>query len=106
MGYFKDIDLNNDEAVLKFLKGHDAYIINGDIIPYTCYSNNIKIYNLDVTDEEKYKLYGLLALDEPSFDIRMVFEMLNEEFNKKTSWILCHSKRKIRWIPCAKFRQY
>ena len=83
MGYFKDIDLNNDEAVLKFLKGHDVYIINGDIIPYTCYSNNIKIYNLDVTNEEKEKLYDLLNLDESSFDIQMQFDMLNEEFNAK-----------------------
>ena len=47
------------------------------------YANNIKIYNLNVTDEEKDKLYDLLSLDEPSFDIKIAFETLRHEFSDK-----------------------
>ena len=83
MGYFKDIDLNNDKEVLDFLKNHKKYSLMNTWNTLYGYSNNIKIYNLDVTDEEKEKLYDLLDLDESSYDIQMKFDMLNEEFNGK-----------------------
>lgn len=81
--YFKEINLDNDKEVLDFLKDHKKYSLMNTWNMLYGYSNNIKIYNLDVTDEEKEKLYDLLGLDEPSFDIQMQFDMLNEEFNKK-----------------------
>ena len=81
--YFKEVNLADDTEVLNFLKNHKKYsLMNTWNMPYS-YSNNIKIYNLDVTDEEKTKLYDLLDLDEPSFDIHMQFDILNEEFNEK-----------------------
>lgn len=81
--YFKEINLDNDKKVLDFLKNHKKYILMNTWNILYGYSNNIKIYNLDVTDEEKEKLYDLLDLDESSFDIQMQFDILNEEFNAK-----------------------
>lgn len=81
--YFKEINLDNDKEVLDFLKNHKTYSLMNTWNMLYGYSNNIKIYNLDVTDEEKEKLYDLLDLDESSFDIQMQFDMLNEEFNGK-----------------------
>lgn len=81
--YFKEINLDNDKEVLDFLKNHKKYSLMNTWNMLYGYSNNIKIYNLDVTDEEKEKLYDLLDLDKPSFDIQMQFDMLNENFNAK-----------------------
>lgn len=81
--YFKEVNLDNDKEVLDFLKNHKKYSLMNTWNMLYGYSNNIKIYNLDVTDEEKEKLYDLLDLDETSFDIQMQFDMLNEEFNAK-----------------------
>lgn len=81
--YFKEINLDNDKEVLDFLKNHKKYSLMNTWNMLYGYSNNIKIYNLDVTDEEKEKLYDLLNLDEPSFDIQIQFDMLNKEFNEK-----------------------
>ena len=81
--YFKEINIDNDKEVLDFLKNHKKYSLMNTWNMLYGYSNNIKIYNLDVTDEEKEKLYDLLNLDESSFDIQMQFDMLNEEFNAK-----------------------
>lgn len=81
--YFKEINLDNDKEVLDFLKNHKKCSLMNTWNMLYGYSNNIKIYNLDVTDEEKEKLYDLLDLDEPSFNIQMQFDMLNEEFNAK-----------------------
>lgn len=81
--YFKEINLDNDKEVLDFLKNHKKYSLMNTWNMLYSYSNNIKIYNLDVTNEEKEKLYDLLDLDETSFDIQMQFDMLNEEFNGK-----------------------
>lgn len=81
--YFKEVNLDNDKEVLDFLKNHKKYSLMNTWNMLYGYSNNIKIYNLDVTDEEKEKLYDLLDLDEPSFDIQMQFDMLNEEFTGK-----------------------
>lgn len=81
--HFKEINLDNDKEVLDFLKNHKKYSLMNTWNMLYGYSNNIKIYNLDVTDEEKEKLYDLLDLDEPSFDIQIQFDILNEEFNAK-----------------------
>lgn len=81
--YFKEINLDNDKEVLDFLKNHKKYSLMNTWNMLYGYSNNIKIYNLDTTNEEKEKLYDLLDLDEPSFDIQMQFDMLNENFNTK-----------------------
>ena len=81
--YFKEINIDNDKEVLDFLKNHKKHGPMNTWNMLYGYSNNIKIYNLDVTDEEKEKLYDLLDLDESSFGIQMQFDMLNEEFNAK-----------------------
>lgn len=81
--YFKEVNLDNDKEVLDFLTNHKKYNLMNSWNRLYGYANNIKIYNLDVTDEEKEKLYDLLSLDEPSFDIQMTFELLNQEFNEK-----------------------
>ena len=83
MGYFKDIDLNNDKEVLKFLKEHDTHIINGDIIPYTCYSNNIKIYNLDVDEKTKDFFYELLQIDDALYIASNIFNDIVKDFEKQ-----------------------
>lgn len=83
MGYFKDIDLNNDKEVLKFLKEHDTHIINGDIIPYTCYSNNIKIYNLDVDENIKNFFYELLQIKNTSYIASDIFNDIAKDFDKQ-----------------------
>lgn len=83
MGYFKDIDLNNDKEVLKFLKEHDTHIINGDIIPYACYSNNIKIYNLDVDENTKDFFYELLQIKDGSYIVSDIFNDIAKDFEKQ-----------------------
>ena len=83
MGYFKDIDLNNDKEVLKFLKEHDTHIINGDIIPYACYSNNIKIYNLDVDENIKNFFYKLLQIKDTSHIASDIFNDIVKDFEKQ-----------------------
>ena len=69
--------------MLKFLKEHDTHIINGDIIPYTCYSNDIKIYNLDVDENIKNSFYKLLQIKDASYIASDIFNNIAKDFEKQ-----------------------
>lgn len=69
--------------MLQFLKEHDTHIINGDIIPYTCYSNNIKIYNLDIDENIKNFFYKLLQIKDVSYIASDIFNNIVKDFEKQ-----------------------
>ena len=61
--FFKDINKNNKEAMIMFLKNHFRYNTTNSWNHSTSYANNMKIYNLPFTEEQKNQLYNMLSID-------------------------------------------
>ena len=76
----KEIDKNNREEMVAFLKNHYRYFTMRSWNRSTSYANNMKIYNLHLPFETKDKLYDMLEVDDVWFQLGI----LKEEFAK--SW--------------------
>lgn len=61
----KEVNLNNREEMVHFLKEHFRYNTLASWNGRTSYANNIKIHNLDLPEDIKDKLYDMLGTDEP-----------------------------------------
>lgn len=72
----KEIDKNNREDMVAFLKNHFRYSTINSWNRCTSYANNMKIYNLDLPSETKDKLYDMLEVD----DVWLQLGVLKEEF--------------------------
>lgn len=78
--FAKDIDLENEEAVLQYLKEHDLYWLANSWNRLYTFSNNVKIYNLDVDKETTDKLFELLDMD--SIETQTIFDNIVEAFQE------------------------
>ncbi len=72
----KEIDKNNREEMVAFLKNHYRYFTMRSWNRSTSYANNMKIYNLHLPFETKDKLYDMLEVDDVWFQLGI----LKEEF--------------------------
>lgn len=79
--FAKEVDLKNDEAVFEYLKKHPRYFLMNSWNRLKTFSQNIKIYNLDVDREVSDKLFDLLDVDSP--DVKFIFEDSIEFFNEE-----------------------
>lgn len=70
--FAKEVDLENEEAVFKYLKEHPLYWLMNSWNRLRTFAHNIKIYNLNVDKEVEDKLYELLDVE--SLDIKFVYE--------------------------------
>lgn len=62
--FFKEVNTNDREEMISFLKNHFRYHTMNSWNNSTSYANNVKIYNLGLTSEQDEKLYALLETDE------------------------------------------
>lgn len=70
--FAKEVDLENEEAVFKYLKEHPLYWLMNSWNRLRTFAHNIKIYNLNVDKEVEDKLYELLDVE--SLDIKFAYE--------------------------------
>lgn len=70
--FAKEVDLENEEAVFKYLKEHPLYWLMNSWNRLRTFAHNIKIYNLNVDKEVEDKLYELLDVDSP--DVKFIFD--------------------------------
>ena len=70
--FTKEVDLENEEAVFKYLKEHPLYWLMNSWNRLQTFAQNIKIYNLNVDKEVEDKLYELLDVE--SLDIKFAYE--------------------------------
>ena len=62
--FYKPVDLRNRKAMECFLKNHFRYNTMNSWNCSTSYANNVKVYNLDLSDEQENKLYSMMEVDE------------------------------------------
>ena len=60
----KEINIENREEMIQFLRNHFRYFTANRWNKMTSYANNMKIHNLDIASETKDKLYDLLDVEE------------------------------------------
>lgn len=70
--FAKEIDLENEETVFKYLKKHPLYWLMNSWNRLQTFAQNIKIYNFNVDREVSDKLFDLLDVDSP--DVKFIFD--------------------------------
>ncbi len=63
MKFAKEIDRNNREAMIDFLKNHFRYDTMNGWNRSTSYANNVKIDRIGLTHEQEMKLYDIMNID-------------------------------------------
>ena len=61
----KTVDLKDRAEMIRFLREHFRYDTLRSWNRQTSYANNMKIYNLDLPESTKDRLYDMLSADEP-----------------------------------------
>lgn len=79
MAFWKEVDKRSRRKMQKFLQEHFQYNTMNSWNRSTSYACNMKIYNLDLTDKIKDKLYELLDCEEAYEPIRDLIEDFNAE---------------------------
>ena len=83
--FAKQIDTTNRKAMIDFLKNHFRYHTMNSWNKSTSYANNVKIYNLDTTEEIKNKMYQLLEADDDDC-LSMDIQQFILDFQKETGY--------------------
>ena len=79
MAFWKAIDTRSRQKMQKFLKEHFRYATMSSWNRSTSYACNMKIYNLDVPEEVKDRLYEMLDCQEVYDRIRNLIDDFNAE---------------------------
>ena len=79
--FYKKVDLRSKKAMIEFLSGHSRYSTMSSWNCVTSYSNNIKLYNLELDREIENKLYDLIQTDEFYDELRVLFDDFAMKFN-------------------------
>lgn len=87
--FAKEIDLENEEAVFKYLKDHPLYWLMNPWNKLQTFAHNIKIYNLGVDEEVSDKLYELLDVESP--DIKFIYEDGINDFEEENPGYTIHT---------------
>ena len=67
--------------MINFLTTHFRYYTNNSWNLSTSYANNVKIYNLGLTSEERDKAYELIDLPETYDEFEWLFECFAQDHN-------------------------
>ena len=62
--FSKKVDLRNRKEMVEFLTSHFRYNTMNSWNNSTSYAHNVKIYNLELTEEQEDKLYKMIDIDE------------------------------------------
>lgn len=83
--FAKEVDTTNRQSMIEFLSKHFRYHTMNSWNRSTSYANNVKIYNLDVKDEIKEKMYKLLVVDDDDC-LSMDIQNFIDEFESETGY--------------------
>lgn len=72
--FAREIDMNNRTEMVEFLKNHFRYFTLNSWNRCSSYANNMKIYNLDLPEATKDKLYDLLDVEDARFRLSFLIE--------------------------------
>lgn len=82
--FHKKINTNDRKEMIHFLISHRRYYTMNSWNQSTSYANNLKIYNLELTQQQQNNLYNLMNADDPS-----LYDSINDllhAFNRKNNW--------------------
>ena len=85
----KEIDTSDREAMLCFLEEHPKYNLYNSWNLVKGFSQCIKIYKLDVSNEIKAKFIDMLSLDD-DFEIQMIFADVFDDFRNNNPGYSIH----------------
>lgn len=84
--FFKDVDVTNREEMIRFLSNHFRYHTMNSWNRSTSYANNMKLYNLPLTDKQRDALYKIMDIECDS-PYQLIRRLLNEfGANHKYRW--------------------
>ena len=92
--FAKKLNLDDDNAVFQYLKEHSLYLLMNSWNRLRTFSNNIKIYNLDVDGDTEDKLFELLDID--STDVKFAYEDGINDFEEEYTVV---KTRKVLKFP-------
>lgn len=77
----KNVDTTNREEMIQFLKNHFRYNTANSWNRMSSYANNMKIYNLDLSPEEKDRLYDFLDVENAYDDVHSLISSFTKNHN-------------------------
>ena len=83
--YFKKVDMRSRKAMTEFLENHFRYSTMNSWNGSTSWANNVKCYNLGLTDEQRSKFFELIDSDDSEFYDFYVHERI-VEFRNETGY--------------------
>lgn len=84
--FYKEIDKNNKNQMIDYLVNHFRYYTMNPWNWAKSYANNVKVYNLDLTDSEKDKFMEIYNDEDLSPAITDIISMHINEFQTKTGY--------------------
>lgn len=84
--FYKEIDKNNKDQMIDYLVNHFRYYTMNSWNQAKSYANNVKIYNLDLTDSERDKFMEIYNDEDLSPAITDIISTHINEFQTKTGY--------------------
>lgn len=84
--FYKEIDKNNKDQMIDYLVNHFRYYTMNSWNQAKSYANNVKVYNLDLTDSEKDKFMEIYNDEDLSPTISSIISTHIDEFQEKTGY--------------------
>lgn len=79
--FFKEVDMENREAMIEFLENHFRYNTMNSWNQSTSYANNMKMYAIGLDDEQYSQLLKLSETDEFYRRLRPLTDQWGKEYN-------------------------
>lgn len=98
MFFEKAIDLTDRKSMVSFLENHFRYYTMNSWNRSTSYANNVKIYNLGLSEEQAEQAYGILDLDLDRTELDLNIQQIFSEFQAKTGYAMGFNGRSSGYL--------
>ena len=88
MFFEKSIDLTNRNEMIAFLSNHFRYHTMNSWNQSTSYANDVKLYNLGLSDEELDLAYDIICGDMDISEFQLECQFIFDEFHTETGYII------------------
>lgn len=100
--YKTKVDLRSRKAMVEFLTNHFRYCTMNSWNGNSSYANNVKYYNLDLTNEQASKFFEMLNMEDSEF-YECYMEPLIEGFREETGYTVGVNGRSGGYLVVYKF---
>ena len=98
MKYEQTIDRTDRKAMIAFLKNHSRYYTVNSWNRSTSYANNVKIYNLGLTEEQEQVAYQLLDPELDTTELELEIQVLLSDFQTDTGYLIGFNGRSSGYL--------